>query len=1044
VRQFGVLTNLVQLRQYAERNLLVVHPFRIEAEVLDVDTASGVVILRDESDVEVIRLDLRSGPIEPGETVSLEGSGCGVRTEGIGLEIIPQLVVDNDGTHGMTVQSGRTFLHVGANPIKVQWFNRAGSFGLAVEYEGGGLPRQPIPASVLSRAAMVSATGATHFMAGLDYKCYEGTWVRLPDFEKHQPVRSGVTTNFDLGVRTRDAAVGLEFTGFLTVTQAGVYTFYTASDDGSRLFAGESSLELRVLAKGAAPQAISGVPATVHERSSHPWVTLEGIVKFAGVRDTGEEMVLQVGNQDLRVDIMQGRGAIPALLPDSRIQVSGIYQDVVAEDGSPMPGMLKVCSWRAIRPMPAPTTVSADFGEQTPPGDGAKRGEPSVVAKPVIWQVADIKTMPLARAAEQVPVTIRGVITAILPSFIGAVVVQDSTKGISVSTANATISKPLERGDLCEVEGVTGPGLYAPVIAAHRITVLGAGQMPRPLYPRRHQLIDGSVDTQYVEVEGVVTAVNGQQIVLLTGGESITLELNDFQAEELAGYENALVRIRGCALAFFNVQTHELDARVLRLSGATVDVLEAAAADLFDTPEKSMGQLLLYDPNGASFRRLKVRGQVIYGGAGEYFLTDGTNGMRATTRNQHVFEAGDWVEAVGFLNPEGLAAEFKEAALRKIGQAPLPAPARLKPDELLMARYADRLVQVDGTLLEQWRDGPESMLRLQSGFITFRAQVDTDGKSLTLPPPGSRLELTGAYSPQGNRAPDGTVSGFELLLHSPAAIRVLATPPWWTLKRMFILAAILTALLAAVVIWNKELQRMVQERGRRLELEIRNRQRAEMQHAAEAERSRIARDLHDELGTGLTEVNLLANAGLSEAEAAARNTDRFRVIAEKARSLVSGLDVIVWAIDPKLDSLQSFADYLEIYAEELLSAANIACRLKIPIEFKAATLAGTARHSLLLAVMEALNNVIRHAAASRVELKMVQPDGGLEITITDDGRGFELAKVRSGHGLKNLRERMQSLQGSCQIESSPGKGTTIKLSIPLPGAAESGRQPITT
>ena len=237
---------------------------------------------------------------------------------------------------------------------------------------------------------------------------------------------------------------------------------------------------------------------------------------------------------------------------------------------------------------------------------------------------------------------------------------------------------------------------------------------------------------------------------------------------------------------------------------------------------------------------------------------------------------------------------------------------------------------------------------------------------------------------------------------------------------------------------------MVQERGRRLELEIRNRQRAEMQHAAEAERSRIARDLHDELGTGLTEVNLLANAGLSEAEAAARNTDRFRVIAEKARSLVSGLDVIVWAIDPKLDSLQSFADYLEIYAEELLSAANIACRLKIPIEFKAATLAGTARHSLLLAVMEALNNVIRHAAASRVELKMVQPDGGLEITITDDGRGFELAKVRSGHGLKNLRERMQSLQGSCQIESSPGKGTTIKLSIPLPGAAESGRQPITT
>ena len=101
-----------------------------------------------------------------------------------------------------------------------------------------------------------------------------------------------------------------------------------------------------------------------------------------------------------------------------------------------------------------------------------------------------------------------------------------------------------------------------------------------------------------------------------------------------------------------------------------------------------------------------------------------------------------------------------------------------------------------------------------------------------------------------------------------------------------------------------------------------------MQHAAEAERSRIARDLHDELGTGLTEVSLLASAGLGEFRGVENTKDRFRVIADKARALVSGLDVIVWAIDPKRNSLQSFADYLGRYATELLSASNIVCRLQ--------------------------------------------------------------------------------------------------------------------
>jgi signal transduction histidine kinase len=275
------------------------------------------------------------------------------------------------------------------------------------------------------------------------------------------------------------------------------------------------------------------------------------------------------------------------------------------------------------------------------------------------------------------------------------------------------------------------------------------------------------------------------------------------------------------------------------------------------------------------------------------------------------------------------------------------------------------------------------------------------------------------------------VNGFELLLGSSTGIRVLRTPPWWTLQRVLILSGILAVLLLGVLVWNKELQWKVQKRGRQLEAEIRNRQRAELEHAAEVERSRIARDLHDELGTGLTEVSLLSSASLGEFRDGNKNRERFHLIAEKARNLVSSLDVIVWAVDPKHNSLQSLADYLESYTKELLSASGIACRCRIPIECGSVALSGAARHGVLLAIKESLNNVIRHATATEVELQMSQSGDQLEIVIVDNGCGFDWDTIQRGNGLTNLHERLQHLGGECSIETECGKGTKVKLRVLL-------------
>ena len=405
--------------------------------------------------------------------------------------------------------------------------------------------------------------------------------------------------------------------------------------------------------------------------------------------------------------------------------------------------------------------------------------------------------------------------------------------------------------------------------------------------------------------------------------------------------------------------------------------------------------------------------------------------MHVTTTNSDEFAVGDLVETVGFLQLGGPAAEVQQATIRKIGHEMLPPPTELTPDRLLQSGFVGTRVKVVATLLNEWRDGAVHVLELHSGFLAFKARIYSRANVNSLPPLGSRLELTGVYAPQGNPSASGEVGSFALLLNSTADVRTLEMPSWWTFGRVLFLSAVLATLLCAVLLWNRELQRKVQRRGLQLEMEIANRQRAELETAAEAERSRIARDLHDELGTGLTEVSLLASAGLGEIPGVEKNNGRFRAIAEKARGLVSGLDVIVWAIDPKHNSLQSFADYVESYTKEFLSAADIVCRFRIPIECGTVALPGTARHNLFLAIKEALNNVVRHSGATEVELEMNQTDAGLEITFADNGRGFDGATLRRRNGLDNIAGRLRVLGGTCKVDSAPGKGTTVKFFVPL-------------
>jgi signal transduction histidine kinase len=200
----------------------------------------------------------------------------------------------------------------------------------------------------------------------------------------------------------------------------------------------------------------------------------------------------------------------------------------------------------------------------------------------------------------------------------------------------------------------------------------------------------------------------------------------------------------------------------------------------------------------------------------------------------------------------------------------------------------------------------------------------------------------------------------------------------------------------------------------------------------ESERIRIARDLHDDLGVGLTEIGLLGDLAGTNVTLPEASRGKLQEITDKARSLATSLDEIVWAINPANDGSQSLTEYFFEYAQKLLSRAGIRCRLRVGPSMMAVVLNAEIRHGLFHPFKEALNNIIRHAKATEVQITLSVVDGNLSICVMDNGRGLMPPDSGESHdGLLGMRERLRDLGGRCEINSDPGGGTTVTFVIPI-------------
>lgn len=283
--------------------------------------------------------------------------------------------------------------------------------------------------------------------------------------------------------------------------------------------------------------------------------------------------------------------------------------------------------------------------------------------------------------------------------------------------------------------------------------------------------------------------------------------------------------------------------------------------------------------------------------------------------------------------------------------------------------------------------------------------------------PGTYFFRVGAFYPNGEP------SGIEAVL--PVEIYV----PWY-LRRDVWAGTALIGVAGAVAAGRAASVRRIKRRLAEMERE----------RQLEQERARIARDLHDDVGAGLTEIAVQTDWLRRDVEQLhdAEITGRADRVCQSAVELIRSVDAIVWAVNPKNDTLDRFVGYLAQSADQFVRAAGLGIRLDVPDEVPATPLSGRVRHNLFLIVREAVNNAVKHAQAKlvRLSVRLDSPLAGGRVTITveDDGRGFdpnEPADDGRHSGLANMRRRADDIRGTLTLTSRPGSGTRVELTAPL-------------
>jgi len=433
---------------------------------------------------------------------------------------------------------------------------------------------------------------------------------------------------------------------------------------------------------------------------------------------------------------------------------------------------------------------------------------------------AQVRSLTPQQAAQGLPVRLKGVVT-FCEEGLNSRFVQDDSAGIYFRALNTNMPA-LTAGQMVEIEGVTSPGEYAPVIIPGSIQVLGEGNLPDAKPVTGQQLVSGLEDSQFVQVRGIVRSVSFDPatrqywIDLVADGERFSAYARQIPVTPPEELVDSVAKVQGVCVTLFNRQRQLFGVRLLTPRVTDVVVEKPAPANPFDIPAQDTSSLLQFTPQGNSGHRVKLSGTVAYAEPGAaVFIQNDKAGVYCQTQMRTPVQPGDSVEVLGFPAKGEYSPILEDAIYRTVGHGAAPVPVKLNLDEILSGSNDCELIQTSARLIDRTLHGREQFLVLEQDGFTFNAYIGPAeaGFGFEALKNGSEVLVSGICLIERGSGwrggADWRAKSFRLLLRSPADVVVESAPPIWMQFGIWPAISVLLAVILIMLLWIVVLYRRI-------------------------------------------------------------------------------------------------------------------------------------------------------------------------------------------------------------------------------------------